>query len=97
MKEVLLCFLAISTIECSSKETGIMVASNEYLIPVRQVAEPFHKVYRFIFCSSQREITRMDYHVSFREMLKLTMIVMRIGYMEYLHLFIGSTIILYYF
>lgn len=72
-------------IDIGSEKTVVMVSCYKNFVFVWQGTEPFHKVDNFGFSSYHREVTEMDYHVSCRKILQLTMMAVSIGNMKYLH------------
>lgn len=66
-------------IDIGSEKTVVMVSCNENFVFVWQGTEPFHKVDNFGFSSCHREVTGMDYHVSCRKILQLTMMAVSVG------------------
>ena len=73
------------TIDIGSEKTVVMVSCNENFVFVWQGTEPFHKVDNFGFSSCHREVTGMNYHVSSRKILQLTMMAVSVGNVKYLH------------
>ena len=72
-------------IDIGSVKTVVMVSCYENFVFLWQGTEPFHKVDTFGFSSCHREVTGMDYHVSCGKILQLTMMVVSVGNVKYLH------------
>ena len=75
------------TIDIGSEKTVVMVSCYENFVFVWQGTESFHKDDNIGFSSCHREVTGMNYHVSSRKILQLTMMAVSVGNMKYLHLF----------
>jgi hypothetical protein len=57
--------IVVKTIDVSSIQTFIMVATNEYLVRIWEVAKPIQEVKGFILASCHGEFTRMNQNVRF--------------------------------
>ena len=84
-KEIMAVF--VQTIDIGSEKTVVTVSTNENFVFVWLGTYRFHKVDNFGLSSCHREVTGMDYHVSCRKILQLTMMAVSVGNMKYLHLF----------
>lgn len=55
------------SIDVGSMQTDIMVATNEYLVAIRQTAEPVKKIQCFPLITDHTEISRVDHNISVRQ------------------------------
>lgn len=56
--------VVIETIDVSPIKAVVMVAADENLVAIRQIAELVEKVNRFLLTTDHAEITRMYHHIS---------------------------------
>ncbi len=76
----------IQSVDIGAIETIVMVATNEYFMPVWQIAEPIEKIKSLFFGAYHAEVARMHNNISRRQIPKLMMASMSIGEMKDLHL-----------
>lgn len=55
------------SIDAGSMQTDIMVATNEYLVTIWQIAEPIKEIQCFSLFSDHTEISGMDHNISRRQ------------------------------
>lgn len=78
-------YVWVEAVDVRSVEAIIMVAANENLMCIREVAEPVEKVDGLGFRTHHTEITGMYHHIGFGQILKSTMASVGIREMEDFH------------
>ena len=61
----------VKPFQTRSTKAEVVIAGDEDLVPVRKIAEPFHKVQSLRLSSSHREVPRMYDHIALRQPLQL--------------------------
>lgn len=59
--------IVVKAIDVGSIKAVIMVAADENLVAIRQIAEPVEKVNRFLLTTDHAEITGMYHHIGLRQ------------------------------
>lgn len=84
--------IVVKTVDVGPVEAVIVVATDENLVPIRQVAEPVEKIKSFPFAPDHTEIARMDYYIGLGQIPQPPMTAMSIREMENLHAFLFANI-----
>lgn len=61
--------IAIKTADIGSIKAIVMVATNEYLVAIRQIAEPIKEIKCFSFFAKHAEISGVNHNISLRQFL----------------------------
>ena len=62
------------TFNVGSIQAIVVIACDENLVFVRQVAKPFDEVFDFLFGAVFSDVTSMNYDISFRHVIKKMML-----------------------
>ena len=70
--------IVIKTVDIGSIQAIVMVATDENLVAIRQVAKPVEKVYRFLLGPDHTEIAGMNHYIGIGQILQPMMRPMRV-------------------
>lgn len=62
--------VGIESVDVGTIETIVVIAADEYLVAIQNVAEPVHKVYRLGFAPGHREVARMHHDIGLGQITK---------------------------
>ena len=75
-------YIAVQSVDVGSIQAVVVVAADENLVGVWQVAKPVHKINGFLFAAVHREVARVDNNVRLGQLLKPVMTTVGIGEVE---------------
>ena len=78
--------IVVKTVDIGSIQAVIVVAADEYLVAIGQVAEPVEEINGFLLGSNHTEVAGMHHHIGLGQIPKPMMAVVRVRKMEYFHI-----------
>lgn len=78
-------YIAVKPVDISSVEAIIVVAANEDLVAIWQVAEPIDKINGLLFAADHAEVARMHYNIGLWQILKPMVATVSVRQMQYSH------------
>ena len=76
----------VKALKRRSPQTKVVVASDKHLMPVRQIAEPFHKVQRLRLGPHHREVPGMHNHIALRQIRQQPVHIVSVRNVNYSHI-----------
>lgn len=77
--------IVVKTIDIGSIHAVIVVAADENLVAIRQIAEPVEKINRFLLATNHAKVTGMYHHISLGQITQPMMATMSVGKVENFH------------
>ena len=77
--------IVVKSIDIGSIQTVIVVPADEYLMAIRQIAEPIEEINGFLLGSNHTKVSGMYHHIGIGQIPKPMMVAVCIGYVQYLH------------
>ena len=77
--------IVVKAVDVSSIEAVIMIAADENLVFVWQVAKPVEEIDGFLLGTNHAEVTGMHHHIGFGQIPKSAVAAVRIREVEYFH------------
>lgn len=77
--------IVVKTVDIGSIQAIIVVAADEYLVAIWQIAEPVEKVNRFLLATYHAEIAGMNHYISLGQIPQPPVASMSIRKMQYFH------------
>lgn len=78
--------ILVKPLKPRSPKTKVVIAGDEDLVPVGQIAEPFHKVQRLRLGPRHREVPGMHDHIPLWQIRQLPVHVVGVRYVNYSHI-----------
>ena len=82
--------IVVKALDVGSIKAVIVVATDENLVAIGQLAELIEKVNRFLLATGHAEIAGMHHNISLGQIPKPIVVAVSVREMEYLHLSIWS-------
>lgn len=78
-------YVGIESVNVGTIQAIVMVTADEYLVAIRQIAEPVHEVYCLGFASVHGKVTGMYHYIGIGQIPKPTVAVVSIREMQDFH------------
>ena len=78
--------IVVKALDVGSIKAVVVVAADENLMAIWQIAEPVEKINRFLLGSNHTEVAGMHHHIGLGQIPKPMMAVVRVRKMEYFHI-----------
>lgn len=77
--------ILVKSIDIGSIQTIIVVPADEYLMAIRQIAEPIEEINGFLLGSNHTKVSGMYHHIGLGQIPESAMATVGIGYVQYIH------------